>query len=352
MKLRPPLEPMLAKPVAAIPEGMAYEPKWDGFRCLVFRDKDDVVLGSRGGKDLAPYFPELVATLLENTPPRCVLDGEIVIVDGEHLNFDLLTQRIHPAASRVERLSAEHPASFVAWDVLALDGDVLLERPFAERRALLERALGNAEAPVHVSPQTRDRAIAERWFLQFEGAGLDGVMAKPLDGVYTPGRRTVFKIKHQREADVVVAGWTLHKGSTGDAPQVGGLQLGLYDDQDRLHWVGTTSAFTAKVRAEMAEHLGALTVPGGVEHPWAGEQTANGPRLPGQMSRWTKQTKELVLIDPLLVATVAYDHMEGARFRHNPRFLRWRPDREPLSCTFDQLEVPVTYRLSEVLAEG
>lgn len=354
-QLTPPLEPMLAKPVPEIPPGMAYEPKWDGFRCLVFRTGDDIVLSSRGGKDLAGYFPELVAALLDNIPPRCVLDGEIVVIVDGRLDFVRLTERIHPAVSRIATLSSSLPASFIAWDVLQLDGEILLDVPFQQRREALEKALSHSDAPIFCSPQTTDVDVAREWFEQFEGAGLDGVMAKPLDGVYTPGKRSMVKIKHARECDAIVAGYKLHATSTLDNPLLGSLHLGVMDDAGQLAWIGVTSSFTMSVRAELGAMLAELRLePGTAEHdahPWSTPAVPGGPRKPGAVSRWTKQTKEFQLIDPWLVCTVAYDHMEGDRFRHTATFLRWRPDRTPESCTFAQLEEPVRYDIAQVLGD-
>lgn len=356
LPVEPPIEPMLAKAVPTIPEGMAYEPKWDGFRCLVFREGERVVLLSRGGKDLVGYFPELREGLLRQLPERCVLDGEIVVAVGGRLDFERLGDRIHPAQSRIEQLAIGTPASYVAWDVLADGERDVRELPFAERRALLETLLAAAGAPVHLSPHTTDIALARRWFEQFEGAGLDGVLAKPLEGTYAPGKRTMFKVKHAREADVVVAAWRLHKDSTPELPLLGGLQLGLYDDRGRLHFVGVASAFTKERRAELAEQLGLMTLEPGSEgwqaHPWGPPSEDPGPdtpKRPGSINRWNREVKQFNLLKVFPVATVGYEHMEGPRFRHSARFLRWRVDRDPESCTFEQLEEPVGYRLEDVL---
>ena len=347
LPVTPPLEPMLARPAASIPAGMAYEPKWDGFRCLVFRDNDEVSLVSRNGRDLTVYFPEVVAALLANTPPRCVLDGELIIIDGTRLDFVKLTERIHPAASRIELLSGTTPASFVAWDLLALDDTPLLEEPFSRRREALERALAHADAPVFITPLTTDREVAQRWFAEFEGAGLDGVIAKPLDGPYLPGQRAMAKIKHKREADVVVAGYRLHKNSTPQHRLLGSLQLGLYDQAGVLHFVGVSAAFTQARREELAALLGEMAVPEGTAHPWASAEVEG--RRPGSVSRWSAELKETHLIWPLLVCTVGYEHMEGTRFRNTTRFVRWRDDREPAWSTFDQLEEVVSFNLDEIL---
>ncbi|MGC4152613.1 MAG: ATP-dependent DNA ligase [Propionicimonas sp.] len=347
LPVAPPLEPMLARPAASIPPGMAYEPKWDGFRCLVFRDNDELSLISRNGRELTVYFPEVAAGLLANTPPRCVLDGELIVIDGTRLDFVKLTERIHPAATRIELLSNTTPASFVAWDLLALDDTSLMERPFTERREALERALAHADPPVFLTPLTTDLKLAQSWFSEFEGAGLDGVIAKPLDGPYLPGQRTMTKIKHKREADVVVAGYRLHKNSTPERRLLGSLQLGLYDDAGVLHFVGVSAAFPEATRVSLAARLGALELPAGAEHPWAAAEVEG--RRPGAISRWSAELKETHLIDPLLVCTVGYEHMEGTRFRHTTRFLRWREDRDPASCTFDQLEEVVSFDLDEIL---
>ena len=340
---------MLARSQAKIPPGMAYEPKWDGFRCLIFRDNDDVTLTSRNGRDLSIYFPEVVQAVLANTPPRCVLDGELVLVQGDRLDFVKLTERIHPAQKRIDLLAATTPASLVCWDLLALDDTSLMERPFSERRQLLERALQHSEAPVHLTPITQDLAQAEIWFNRFEGAGLDGVVAKPLDGPYSPGQRTMVKVKHAREADVVVAGYRLHKNSTAEHPLLGSLQLGLYDETGVLHFVGVAAAFPAVRRAELAAQFAPVTLaPGSSEHPWSSFEIEG--RRPGAISRWSAEIKQTNLIWPMLVCTVGYEHMEGTRFRHTAQFRRWRPDREPASCTFEQLEEVVNYDLAEVLA--
>lgn len=347
LPLRPPLQPMLARSQATIPPGLAYEPKWDGFRCLVFRDNDEVALISRNGRDLAVYFPEVVAAVLANTPPRCVLDSELVVVQGDRLDFERLSQRIHPAQSRITLLSATMPASLVCWDLLALDDESLLERPFRERRELLERALQHSEAPVHLTPITEDLDLAKVWFTRFEGAGLDGVVAKELDAPYRPGQRTMVKVKHAREADVVVAGYRWHKNSTPERPLLGSLQLGLFDADGVLQFVGVAAAFAESKRAELAAKFAPLTLEPGAEHPWSLDDVEG--RRPGAVSRWSTELKETLLIWPPLVCTVGYEHMEGTRFRHTAQFRRWRPDREPESCTFEQLEEVVNYDLAEIL---
>ncbi|MER8119691.1 ATP-dependent DNA ligase [Streptomyces sp. NPDC094031] len=352
LPVMPPVKPMLAKAVARIPPGMHYEAKWDGFRAIVFRDGAEIELGSRTGKPLTRYFPELVEALRERVPGRCVLDGEIVIARDGHLDFDALTERIHPAASRVRTLAERTPASLVAFDLLALDDHSLLDVPLTDRRALLDRALAGATPPVHLAPATTDLAVAERWFERYEGAGLDGIVAKPLDLRYRQDERAMFKIKHERTADVVVAGYRLHKSG----PVVGSLLLGLYDGQGRLQHVGVSAAFPMKRRAELVEELAPLRMADVAGHPWAAwaeEAAHESDRLPGAPSRWSgKKDLSWVPLRPERVAEVAYDHMEnGQRFRHTARFRRWRPDRTPGSCTYTQLEEPVRYDLAEILGE-
>ncbi|AZM58802.1 MULTISPECIES: ATP-dependent DNA ligase [unclassified Streptomyces] len=350
LPVMPPVKPMLAKSVAKIPPGMQYEAKWDGFRAIVFRDGDEVELGSRTGKSLTRYFPEVVEAVRERLPQRCVLDGEIVIAREGHLDFDALTERIHPADSRVRTLAGRNPASFVAFDLLALGDESLLDVPQSDRRELLVRALQGVTPPVHVAPATTDIEVARRWFEQYEGAGLDGVIAKPLDLRYRQDERAMFKVKHERTADVVVAGYRLHKSG----PVVGSLLLGLYDDGGRLQHVGVCAAFPMKRRAELIEELEPLRMDDVSGHPWAAwadEAAHESARLPGAPSRWSGG-KDLswVPLRPERVAEVAYDHMEnGQRFRHTARFRRWRPDRGPASCTYAQLEEPVRYDLAEIL---
>ncbi len=346
----PPVKPMLAKSVAKIPPGMQYEAKWDGFRAIVFRDGDEVELGSRTGKPLTRYFPELAEALRERLPERCVADGEIVIAREGHLDFDALSERIHPADSRVRTLAERTPASFVAFDLLALADESLLDVPLSDRRRLLVRALRDVTPPVHVAPATTDVEVAQGWFEQYEGAGLDGVVAKPLDLRYRQDERAMYKIKHERTADVVVAGYRLHKSG----PVVGSLLLGLYDAGGALQHVGVSAAFSMKRRAELVEELEPLRLEDVSGHPWAAwaDEAAHGTaRLPGAPSRWTgKKDLSWVPLRPERVAEVAYDHMEnGQRFRHTARFRRWRPDRTPESCTYAQLEEPVRYDLAEIL---
>ncbi|MFD9127968.1 ATP-dependent DNA ligase [Kitasatospora sp. NPDC059571] len=349
LPVMPPVKPMLAKAVPDIPPGMQYEAKWDGFRAVVFRDGDEVEIGSRTTKPLTRYFPELVAAFRRELPQRCVVDGEIVIAREGRLRFEELLERIHPAASRVNLLAERTPASFVAFDLLALGDEALDARPLADRRTALERALAGAAAPVHLAPASTDLDTARGWFERFEGAGLDGVVAKPLDAPYAPGERSLFKIKHQRTADCVLAGYREHKSG----PVVGSLLLGLYDGDGRLQHVGVSASFPMARRRELVEELAELRMTDLGGHPWAAwadESAQADSRLPGAVSRWTG-TKDLswVPLRPQRVVEVGYDHMEGTRFRHTTQFKRWRPDREPLSCTYEQLEEPVSYDLAEIL---
>ncbi|MFF7639350.1 ATP-dependent DNA ligase [Streptomyces canus] len=350
LPVMPPVKPMLAKSVAKIPPDMHYEAKWDGFRAVVFRDGAEVELGSRTGKMLTRYFPELVEALRARLPERCVMDGEIVIARDGRLDFDALTERIHPAASRVRTLAERTPASFVAFDLLALRDESLLDVPLTDRRKLLTAALSAATAPVHIAPATTDIDVARQWFEEYEGAGLDGVVAKPLTLRYLQDERAMFKIKHERTADVVVAGYRLHKSG----PVVGSLLLGLHDDRGVLQHVGVSAAFPMKRRAELIEELEPLRMREPSGHPWAAwaeEAAHESARLPGTPSRWSgKKDLSWVPLRPERVAEVAYDHMEnGVRFRHTARFRRWRPDRTPESCTYAQLEEPVRYDLDEIL---
>jgi ATP-dependent DNA ligase len=351
LPVMPPVAPMLAKSVKDLPQGeLSFEPKWDGFRSIVFRDEAEVELGSRNERPLTRYFPELVEAAVRGLPGRCVLDGEIVIPDGDgrRLNFEALLQRIHPAASRVRLLAEQTPAEFVIFDVLALGDTDYMTVPFADRRAALEQALAGVEAPFHLTPATRDRDQAAEWFSQFEGAGLDGIVAKPLDGAYEPDKRVMFKVKHERTADCVVAGYREHK-SGPDA--IGSLLLGLYDDAGRLASVGVIGAFPMATRRELLTELQPL-VTGFEGHPWNWARPEPGVRNPreAQNSRWNAN-KDLSFIPlrPERVVEVRYDHMEGTRFRHTAQFVRWRPDREPASCGFAQLEEPVSYNLTDIL---
>ncbi|WP_123816423.1 ATP-dependent DNA ligase [Myceligenerans xiligouense] len=379
LPVQPPIRPMLAKSAAKVPAqpqppSYVYEPKWDGFRAIVYRDGDRVHIGSRTGKPMERYFPDVVAAVRDALPERCVVDGEIVIaqVPGgdagarSHLSFDLLSQRIHPAASRVSMLAETTPAALVVFDVLALGDDDLLDRPLGDRLEVLD-GLGLEGPLVFATPRTLDAAVANEWFEVFEGAGLDGVMAKPLDGTYQPNKRAMAKVKHARTADVVLAGYRLHKTSTPERPLLGSLLLGLYDG-DRgepgapLQFVGVAASFSEARRAELVGELADLVVVPGTpeadEHPWSGwadpakatPAAEAGDRLPGAVSRWTGgKDLSFTPLRPERVLEVGYDHMEGTRFRHTTQFKRWRPDREPASCTYDQLAEPVGFDLAELL---
>jgi ATP-dependent DNA ligase len=342
---------MLAKAAERVPEGdgFLFEPKWDGFRALVFRGADDVYIQSRDLRPFDRYFPDLHDIFNERLPADCVLDGEIVIATAQGLDFDALQMRLHPAASRVARLAKETPAAFVAFDLLGADGLDWRERPLHERRARLEQLLDGVAPPIYLTPLTRERATAVEWLARFEGAGLDGVIAKPADGIYEPGKRAMLKIKHQRTADCVVAGFRWHKHGEGI---VGSLLLGLYDAKDRLHHVGVTSAFTMPVRKELASLLEPLRQDALTNHPWrewaqlAGRDTT---RMPGGQSRWSAGKDlswEPVRVER--VCEVKYDHLQGDRFRHAAVFLRWRPDKAPRDCRYDQLEVTAPYELEKV----
>jgi len=342
----PPVKPMLAKSVPDLPEGpFLYEPKWDGFRCIVFRDGDEVELGSRNEKPLTRYFPDVVAAVKAQLPERCVVDGEIVIAAGQGLDFEALLQRIHPADSRVRMLAETTPASFVAFDLLALGDDSMLDLPQSTRRARLEQALASAAPPVHLTPATDDVGLARDWFTLFEGAGLDGVVAKPTELPYAPDKRTMLKIKHARTADCVVGGYRLHKSG----PIVGSLVLGLYDDGGSLQHVGVSASFPMARRAALIDELAPYLLPVGSPHPWLGEGSSE--RAPGGApSRWnTGKDMSFVPLRPELVVEVAYDHMEGWRFRHTAQFRHFRPDRDARSCTYAQLERPVRFDLGSVL---
>jgi ATP-dependent DNA ligase len=353
LPVMPPVSPMLAKAVKGMPTpdstaaGLLYEPKWDGFRCIVFRDGDDVELGSRNERPLTRYFPDVVEAVKAQLPERCVVDGEIVIVTPSGLDFDALQMRLHPADSRVRKLAAETPASFVAFDLLAIGDESLMEEPLSVRRSRLEQALASAGAPVYLTPATYDVAEAEEWFTVFEGAGLDGVIAKPLDITYKPDVRAMFKVKHARTADCVVAGFRWHK--TG--PVVGSLILGLYDEKGDLHHVGVAASFTMKRRAELVDELAPYREDAMAGHPWEAWGGANpeSERMPGAASRWNAG-KDLSWepLRPELVVEVAYDQMQGDRFRHATQFVRWRTDRDPASCTYEQLEKPVKFALADI----
>ncbi len=356
----PPVEPMLSKAAAALPdaEGTHFEPKWDGFRAIVFRGASELHIQSRDLKPLARYFPEVHDALLAALPPACVVDGEIVIAGPTGLDFDALQMRLHPAASRVRKLSIEIPASFVAFDLLAVDGEDLRNHPLTERRTRLEalaRDVGTRPGGdrFHLTPMTTDRALAEDWLARFEGAGLDGVMAKPGTLCYEPGKRAMVKIKHARTADCVVAGFRWHK--QGPGTHVGSLLLGLYDDAGRLQHVGVTSAFTMAKRQELAALLEPLRVDALRDHPWRAwaEHEGTASRMPGGQSRWSAGKDlswEPVRIER--VCEVGYDHLQGDRFRHATIFKRWRPDKPPEACRYDQLEVTTPYELAKVFGAG
>jgi ATP-dependent DNA ligase len=355
LPVNPPILPMLAKRVSALPpgEGWIFEPKWDGFRTLVFRDGEELFIQSRDERPLDRYFPELIEPLTAGLPERCVVDGEIVIAGDSGLDFDALQLRLHPAASRVKKLAAEIPASVVFFDLLCVDDRDLRAAPFGERRAALERLLENAAPPLHLTPATADREMASDWFRRFEGAGLDGVMAKRESGQYEPNKRVMLKVKHERECDCVVAGFRWHKEGKGTA--VGSLLLGLYDDGGHLEHVGVCASFTDATRRDLVRFLAPYRANALVDHPWkewaahAVDGNADAHRRPGATSRWNAG-KDLSW-EPLrveLVLQVAYDHMQGTRFRHTAQFRRWRDDKRPRDCTFEQLEVVAPHELAEI----
>ena len=351
LPVNPPVAPMLAKPVAAIPGGdYVFEPKWDGFRSIIFRDGDEVEIGSRNERPMTRYFPEMVDAFLALLPPRCVIDGEIIVPDktGTQLDFEALQQRIHPAESRVRMLASQTPAHFVAFDLLALGDESLMDRPFGERRAALEELLGSVTPPVHLTPATTDHELATRWFSQFEGAGLDGLIAKTPGSTYQPDKRVMLKIKHDRTADCVVAGYRTHKTSD-DA--IGSVLLGLHNAEGKLASVGVIGAFPMAVRRDLFKELQPLVTTFD-DHPWNWAEHEAGERTPrkGMNSRWNAD-KDLSFtpLRPERVVEVRYDHMEGVRFRHTAQFVRWRPDRLPASCTYEQLEEPVSYDLGAIL---
>jgi ATP-dependent DNA ligase len=353
--LEPPIEPMLATLADELPagDGWLFEPKWDGFRAIVFRDRDRLYLQSRDLRPLDRYFPDLAAPLLAVLPERCVVDGEIVIATGHGLDFDALQLRLHPAASRVAKLAAETPASFVAFDLLAEGDQDLRARPQSERRAQLEHALGRAGGRVHLTPCSRDRAVAQDWFQRFEGAGLDGVIAKHEATTYQPGKRVMIKVKHARTADCVVAGFRWHKNGPGEL--VGSLLLGLYDAAGALHHVGVTSSFTNAGRRQLAKELAALRTNALAGHPWREWAGAveSSTRMPGGSSRWSRG-KDLSW-EPLRierVCEVKYDHLQGDRFRHGATFVRWRADKRPAECRYDQLEVTPPAELAAIFSEA
>jgi ATP-dependent DNA ligase len=350
---------MLATRVSDLPTGdeWIYEPKWDGFRTLIFRDGDELFIQSRDEKPLDRYFPELVEALKAQLPDRCVLDGEIVIAGAKGLEFESLQLRLHPAASRAKLLSTEIPASVVFFDLLALGDTEYCSRPFHERRAAMESALKHTVPPLHCTPATRDRDLAADWFQRFEGAGLDGVMAKKADGTYEPNKRVMLKVKHERECDCVVAGFRWHKNGEGTA--LGSMLLGLFDDDGKLQHVGVCASFTAAKRKELVSFLAPYRERALENHPWREWAETQVPteaaqqRRPGMLSRWS-QGKDLSW-EPLraeLVVQVAYDHMQGSRFRHTAQFRRWRPDKRPADCTFEQLEVVAPHELAAIFATG
>jgi ATP-dependent DNA ligase len=351
--MKPPIEPMLAKLADELPAGdYLYEPKWDGFRAIVFRGKDDVYIQSRDSRPLDRYFPDLHDTLLARLSEPCVVDGEIVIVTSKGLDFDALQLRLHPAASRVAKLAKETPSAFVGFDLLASGRRDLMEQPQAERRTELEQLLRKVEPPVYLTPVTRDRAVALDWLTRFEGAGLDGVIAKPASEPYQPGKRAMIKVKHARTADCVVAGFRWHK-SGNDV--VGSLLLGLYDDNGVLQHVGVTSSFTMARRRELAKELMPLRKNAMENHPWRewASAAAESSRMPGAQSRWSAG-KDLSWepLRPERVCEVKYDHMQGDRFRHAAHFMRWRPDKPPQDCRYDQLEVTKPYELDKIFSSG
>ncbi|MCC2319510.1 ATP-dependent DNA ligase [Cellulomonas chengniuliangii] len=349
LPVMPPVDPMLAKSVPAIPSGELYEPKWDGFRAIVFRDGDEVEIGSRNTRPMQRYFPDIVEAALAHLPERCVVDGEIVLPSATTggLDWDALQQRIHPAASRVRLLARETPALLILFDLLALDDADLTGTPFAERRARLEQII-SPNPQVYVTAQTDDQAVAADWFQSFEGAGLDGVVAKSADLLYQPGKRVMAKVKHERTADCVIAGYRPHK-SGDDA--VGSLLLGLYTSEGVLTSVGVAAAFSMARRRELVTELAPL-VTSLDDHPWNDDASGRTPRE-SEQSRWSAgKDLSFIPLRPELVVEVGYDHLEGDRFRHVAQFRRWRPDRDPSSCTYEQLEEPVTYALADVLAAG
>ncbi len=355
LPVNPPVPPMLAKRVAEIPagKGWIFEPKWDGFRALIFRDGDEILIQSRDKKSLNRYFPELVETLAAQLPARCVLDGEIVIAGPRGLEFETLQLRIHPAASRIKLLAKQTPASMVFFDVLCVGDHDLTGVPFESRRAELEGLLSSAAPPLHLTPATHEVETASDWFQRFEGAGLDGVIAKPANGIYEPDKRVMFKVKHERDCDCVVAGFRWHK--TGEGTQVGSLLLGLFNDEGALQHVGVCASFTAEKRHELTEFLQPYRKNALADHPWkswAEADAAAEQRMPGGQSRWS-QGKDLSWepVRPELVVEVAYEHMQGARFRHLAHFRRWRTDKQPQDCTYAQLEVVPPQELMEIFSE-
>jgi ATP-dependent DNA ligase len=358
LPVMPPVSPMLAKLARVMPEGTGYmyEPKWDGFRCIAFRDGDEVVMGSRNERPLTRYFPEVVEALQRELPSRSVVDGEVVVAGPNGLDFDTLQLRLHPAESRVRKLAAEIPASFVAFDLLACGDDDLRGLPFGERRARLEKELAGVQPPVYLTPATTDVTVATDWFNRFEGAGLDGVVAKRLDLPYRENERVMLKVKHERTADCVVAGFRWHKAGG----IVGSLLLGLYDDAGVLHHLGVTASFSMTRRKELVDEVAPYRIAPGeataAGHPWAlwaDAEAHEGKRLPGGLSRWNAgKDLSFELLRPELVVEVAYDHLQGDRFRHATTFRRWRPDRDPRSCTYAQLETVVPAELAALFGSS
>ncbi|HEY2853355.1 MAG TPA: ATP-dependent DNA ligase [Gemmatimonadaceae bacterium] len=359
LPVNPPILPMLANRVSELPpgEGWIFEPKWDGFRALIFRDGDELLIQSRDEKPLDRYFPELQDALKAQLPPRCVLDGELVIALGDALDFEALQLRLHPAASRVKLLARETPASVVFFDLLCVGDRDMRTTPFRERRAILEEVLADVDVPLHVTPATRDHTIAADWFRRFEGAGLDGVVAKAESGIYEPNKRVMLKVKHERECDCVVAGFRWHKNAHGAA--IGSLLLGLYDAAGNLEHVGVCASFTTARRRELVDLLAPYRKNALEDHPWRAwaeaepNEAERGHRRPGAQSRWS-QGKDLSWepLRPELVVQVAYDHMQGSRFRHTAQFRRWRQDKPPRDCTFDQLEVVPPHELAAIFNGG
>jgi ATP-dependent DNA ligase len=346
---------MLAKRVDEIPEGdqFIFEPKWDGFRSLIFRDRDELLIQSRDRKSLNRYFPELVRELANQLPERCVLDGEIVIAGTEGLDFEALQLRIHPASSRIKMLSQQIPASIVFFDLLCMGESDLMQQSFERRRTELESLRGSIKPPLHITPATRDVTTARDWFRRFEGAGLDGVIAKPFSGTYVPDKRVMFKVKHERDCDCVVAGFRWHKNGEGEA--IGSLLLGLFDESGDLQHVGVCASFTKTKRRELVEFLQPYRTNALENHPWRSwaEEGFSNQRMPGGQSRWS-QGKDLSW-QPLraeLVVEVAYEHMQGRRFRHMAQFRRWRTDKAPADCTYTQLEIVSPHELAEIFASG
>jgi ATP-dependent DNA ligase len=352
LPVNPPILPMLAKRAVELPEGekWIFEPKWDGFRTLVFRDGDEILIQSRDEKPLNRYFPELVQLLLSQLPARCVLDGEIVIAKDGVLDFEALQLRLHPAASRVKLLSREIPASVVFFDLLSEEDRDLRNAPFEQRRRELESLLSSAITPIHLTPATRDAGIAADWFKRFEGAGLDGVVAKPVSGIYESNKRVMVKVKHERDCDCVVAGFRWHK--KGERTAIGSLLLGLFDDSGTLHHVGVCASFTDQMRMQLAEFLAPYRENALDGHPWR-QWAEHEHRIPGMQSRWS-QGKDLSWqpLRPELVVEVAYDHMQGGRFRHTSQFRRWRFDKKPTDCTYAQLEVVPPEELAAIFGNS